>query len=100
MPVSSSTTEAPARLAVLISGAGSNMVAIAHACAAGVIPARIAAVISDVPTAGGLARAHELGLATMVIDRRAYRRDGGADRAAFEAALASALDSSGAEYII
>jgi len=98
MPVSSST-EAP-RLAVLISGAGSNMVAIARACEAGSIPARICVVISDVAQAGGVARARELGLATEVVDRGLFRRDGVADRAAFEAALAAALDASGADYII
>lgn len=98
MPVSSST-ETP-RLAVLISGAGSNMVAIARACEAGNIPARIRIVISDVAEAGGLARARELGLATQVVDRRLFRRDGGADREAFEASLADALDASGADYII
>jgi len=100
MPASSSTTETPPRLAVLISGAGSNMLAIARACAAGSIPARISAVISDVPTAGGIARARELGLATVVIDRRAYRRAGAADRAGFETALAAALEASGAEYVV
>lgn len=99
--MSSSTAEGrPARLAVLISGAGSNMVAIARACAAGLIPARIAIVIADVPDAGGLARALELGLPATVIDRRNLRRDGRPDRVAFEQALAAAIDASGADYII
>lgn len=98
MPVSSST-EVP-RLAVLISGAGSNMMAIARACETGSIPARVCVVISDVAEAGGLARARELGLATQVVDRRLFRRDGSSDREAFEAALAAALDASGADYII
>jgi phosphoribosylglycinamide formyltransferase-1 len=100
MPVSSSTTDSPPRLAVLISGTGSNMVAIARACAAGQIPARVAAVISDVPEAGGLARARELGLAAQVVDRRAFRREGAPDRAAFEAALDTAIAASGADYVI
>jgi phosphoribosylglycinamide formyltransferase-1 len=52
----------PLRLAVLISGRGSNMVAIAQACAAGHIPARIGIVISDQPAAAGLLRATELGI--------------------------------------
>ena len=45
------------RLAILISGAGSNMVAIARACAEGRIDATVAVVISDNPGAGGLERA-------------------------------------------
>jgi phosphoribosylglycinamide formyltransferase-1 len=99
MPVSSSRSEAP-RLAVLISGTGSNMVAIARACAAGAIPARIAAVISDVPEAGGLTRAGEMGLAATVVDRRTFRQDGKPDRNAFENALHEAIEASGADYVI
>lgn len=52
----------PFRLGILGSGKGSNMVAIADACAAGQIPAQIAVVISDVPDAGILDRARERGL--------------------------------------
>nr|PZN68502.1 MAG: phosphoribosylglycinamide formyltransferase [Pseudomonadota bacterium] len=100
MPVSSSTSEPAARLAILISGAGSNMVAIARACAAGEIPAQVAAVLCDVPDAGGIARARELGLPVRVVDRRAFRRDGAADRAAFEAALDAAITASDADYVI
>jgi len=47
----------PFRIGILGSGKGSNMVAIADACAAGQIRAAIAAVISDVPDAGILAHA-------------------------------------------
>ncbi|HXR53191.1 MAG TPA: formyltransferase family protein, partial [Steroidobacteraceae bacterium] len=68
------------RLAVLISGAGSNMVAIAEACAAGRIPAQIALVLSDRADAGGIARARELGLPVAVVDRSRFRRDGRLDR--------------------
>ena len=46
------TSERKFRLGVLGSGKGSNMVAIAEACAAGKIPAEIAIVISDVEDAG------------------------------------------------
>ena len=97
--MSSSTTDGTARLAVLISGAGSNMLAIAHACAEGHIPARISVVIADVPEAGGLARARALGLNTLVVDRRAHQRDGLPDRTAFEAALDAAIRDHGAESI-
>jgi phosphoribosylglycinamide formyltransferase-1 len=98
--VSSSTAEAPRRLAILISGGGSNMVAIAKACAAGAIPARVAAVLSDVPDAPGLLRAAELGLHAAAIDRRAHVRDGRHDRGSFEAALGAAVDAARPDYII
>jgi phosphoribosylglycinamide formyltransferase-1 len=52
----------PFRLGVLGSGKGSNMVAIAEACAAGSLPAQIALVLSDVPDAGILGRARERGI--------------------------------------
>ncbi len=61
------------RLAVLISGRGSNMLAIARACASDQIHADIRAVISDQPSAGGLASARALGLATSVVDVAAFR---------------------------
>src|SRR5690606_39153277 len=99
MPASSSTTDAPARLAVLVSGAGSNMVAIARACAEGRIPARVAVVISDVPEAAGLTRARELGLQAMAVNRHAFPRDA-AGRAAFETALDAAITASGAGFVI
>ena len=59
------------RLAVLLSGRGSNFEAIADAVAEGRIPnAEIAAVLSDVPTAPGLARARRRGLPSFAVDRR------------------------------
>ncbi len=76
------------------------MVAIARACAAGQIPARVAVVIADSPAAGGLARARELGIPTQLVDRRSFRTADGADRAAFEAALTAAIDASGADFVI
>jgi phosphoribosylglycinamide formyltransferase 1 len=97
----SSSTEAPrARLAILISGQGSNMVAIAQACRGGQVRADVAMVIADTPQAGGIARAQQLGLATRVVDRRSFQRDGRADRTAFEAALEAAITESRADYII
>ena len=79
-------TTARKRVAVFISGGGSNMVALADACAAPDFPAEIVAVISDKPTAGGLARAAERGIATYVFERRTY-----ASKAAHEAAILAAL---------
>jgi phosphoribosylglycinamide formyltransferase-1 len=99
--VSSSTAETPsARLAILISGQGSNMVAIAEACHAGRIPASVVAVIADTPAAGGIGRARQLGLATVVVDRRQFLSEGRPDRAAFETALAGAITDSRADYVI
>lgn len=76
------------------------MVSIAKACAAGQVPAVVSQVICDVPDAAGVERARELGLATTVIDRRTYLRNGKADRASFEAALCRSIDGSGADFVI
>ena len=82
-------------LAVLISGRGSNMAAIAKACAEGRIDASIRTVVSDQPDAGGLALARDLGLQTRTVPFRAFpeRRD-------FEHALAEAIDASGAQVVV
>jgi phosphoribosylglycinamide formyltransferase 1 len=77
----------PLRLAILISGRGSNMLAIARACRAGEIPAQVVAVISDRADAAGLARAGELGLATSTVPQPR------SDAAAFERALADTLEA-------
>jgi phosphoribosylglycinamide formyltransferase-1 len=82
-------------LAVLISGRGSNMVAIARACASGQIAARIVRVIADRHGAAGIERARELGLEVSVVAAREF-----ADRAAFEAALRAAIDASGAQLVV
>jgi len=74
-------------IVILISGRGSNMQAIAEACRAEGWPARIAAVIANRPDATGLAWAASQGLTTACVDHRAY-----ADRASFDAALATAID--------
>lgn len=95
-----SSVRTPLRLAVLISGRGSNMVAIAQACAGGRIGAQVACVISDVPGAGGLERAREMGIATQVVDRRAFRGPQGPDRAAFEAALGEAIDACAPDLVV
>lgn len=61
------------RLGVLGSGKGSNMVAIAEACASGKIPAEIPIVISDVQSAGILDRARERGLNAQYIAPGKFR---------------------------
>jgi phosphoribosylglycinamide formyltransferase-1 len=74
------------RVVVFISGGGSNMVSLADACAPPDFPAEIVAVISDKPTAGGLAKAEALGIKTFAFERKAY-----AGKAEHEAAILSAL---------
>jgi len=76
------------RVAILISGRGSNMAALIEAARAPDYPAEIALVVSNVPDAAGLARAREAGVATAVLDHKPF----GKDRAAFEAALQMILD--------
>jgi phosphoribosylglycinamide formyltransferase-1 len=76
------------RVAILISGRGSNMAALIEAAAAEDFPAEIVVVISNRADAGGLARAKDGGIATLTIESKPF----GADRAAFEAVLQSALD--------
>lgn len=64
------------RLAILISGRGSNMVALADAVRTGAVPnAEVAVVISDRANASGLAKATERGIETLVIERRARTRE-------------------------
>jgi phosphoribosylglycinamide formyltransferase 1 len=70
-------------IVILISGRGSNMEAIVQACAAEGWPARIAAVISNRPDAAGLQFAQARGIATAVVDHKAF-----SDRDTFDAELA------------
>jgi phosphoribosylglycinamide formyltransferase 1 len=66
----------PKRIAVLISGRGSNMVALADAVGAGRVPgADIRLVLSDKPDAAGLARAAERGIETLAVERRGRTRE-------------------------
>jgi phosphoribosylglycinamide formyltransferase 1 len=83
------------RVAILISGRGSNMVALIEAAKAKNFPAEIVVVISNRADAGGLAKASEAGVATLTIESKPF----GKDRAAFEAALQSALDQHKVELI-
>jgi phosphoribosylglycinamide formyltransferase-1 len=71
------------RVAVLISGRGSNMVALIEAAKAPDYPAEIVLVVSNRPDASGLARAREAGIATALVDHKTF----GKDREAFEHAL-------------
>jgi len=83
------------RVAVLISGRGSNMVALIEAAKTPDYPAEIVLVVSNVPDAAGLARARQDGIATAVIDHRTFDKD----REAFEVALDKELQARRIEIV-
>jgi len=83
------------RITVLISGRGSNLAALIEAANAGTIDGAVTHVISNRPDAGGLAHAQRNGIATTVVDHRAF-----ATRDEFDAALADAIDASEPELIV
>jgi phosphoribosylglycinamide formyltransferase 1 len=83
------------RVAILISGRGSNMTALIEAAKADGFPAEIVVVISNKADAAGLAKARESGIATLIIESRRF----GKDRAGFETALQSALDDAEVDLI-
>ena len=85
----------PQRIVVLISGRGSNMEAIVRACAAEQWPARVEAVLSNRPDAAGLAFASAHGIATAVVDHRAYP-----ERERFDEALAQAIDAYSPDLVV
>ena len=74
------------RVAILISGGGSNMIKLVESMI-GEHPARTVIVGSNDPQAGGLARAAAMGVPTFAVDHRAHK----GDRPAFEAALLEPL---------
>jgi phosphoribosylglycinamide formyltransferase-1 len=77
------------RLAVLISGRGSNLQALIDAAAKPGFPAEVALVISNVADAAGLERARQANIETRVIDHRAYK-----NRVQFDAAMSAAIEDS------
>lgn len=85
----------PVRVAVLISGGGSNMAALIDAGQQPDSPYRIVRVISNQPDAGGLAIAHAKGIGVLAIDHRPF----GKDREAHERAIQSALLEAGTQVV-
>jgi phosphoribosylglycinamide formyltransferase-1 len=82
------------KIGILISGRGSNMLAIIRAVKRGEIPdSEIAIVISDKPEAPGIAHAMSLGVETMVIERR------GRSRAEHDTEIAAELNKRGVELV-
>src|SRR5215470_19446870 len=82
------------RVAVLISGRGSNLQALIEACRDPGMPAELVLVISNRPDAAGLGRAAAAGIAARTIDHRSF-----ADRAGFDAALDRCLHEVGVELV-
>ncbi|OYX56745.1 MAG: phosphoribosylglycinamide formyltransferase [Brevundimonas subvibrioides] len=83
------------RVAVMISGAGSNMAALIDAGQAAEASFEVVLVLSNDPEAGGLAIARAKGVPTAAIDHRPFAKD----RAAHEAAIEAALKTAGTEVV-
>ena len=84
----SAATSAKKRVAILISGRGSNMAALIEAAKAPDYPAEIVLVLSNVPGAAGLATAAANGITTATVDHKAFNRN----REAFEQAMQAELE--------
>jgi phosphoribosylglycinamide formyltransferase-1 len=83
------------RVAILISGRGSNMVALIEAAKDPAYPAEIVVVVSNDPAAEGLQRAAAAGIRTATVDHKSF----GKDREAFERALQAELEAHRVELI-
>ena len=95
MALTETDSSALPSLAILISGRGSNMMAIAKACAEQQLGARVGIVISNRPNAKGLEHARALGLNTAVIDHTAF-----ASRELFDQALHERLATERPQWIV
>ena len=82
------------KVAVMISGRGSNLRALMEACSEPGFPAEIVLVLSNTPDAGGLRHAREAGLTANVVNHRDY-----ADKPTFERTMEAELEQSGAELV-
>ncbi len=84
-----------ARIAALISGRGSNLLAIHDACRDGRLDAEVVLVLSNRPDAAGLEIAAERGIPTEVVDHRAF-----AERPAFDRAIGKSLLAASPDWIV
>ncbi len=83
------------RIVILVSGRGSNMEAIVRACASEGWPAQVVAVLSNRADAQGLGFARGHGIATAVVDHKAF-----ASREAFDSELARMIDSFAPDVVV
>ncbi|MGE4352257.1 MAG: phosphoribosylglycinamide formyltransferase [Bdellovibrionales bacterium] len=83
------------KVAILISGRGSNMQALVQACQQPGFPAQIACVISNDPTAKGLEWAQEQGISTIVVNHKEY----GKDRETFERTVDAEIKKHGCQLV-
>lgn len=88
-------TDGRVRVAILISGVGSNMAALINAARRSESAYSVVLVASNNPDAGGLALALAQGVDTVVVDHRPF----GKDRAAHEAAIQAELERRGVEVV-
>ncbi len=93
--ISSCNTMPRKRVAVLISGRGSNMAALIEAAKAPDYPAEIVLVLSNIADAGGLDTARKNGIETAVVDHKPF----GKDRAAFDRAMHDVLTAHNIELV-
>jgi len=89
------TRMARKRVAVLISGRGSNMAALIEAASDTAYPAEISLVLSNVPGAGGLAIANSKGIKTEIVDHKKFSKD----REGFEKAVQGILDADKIQFV-
>jgi len=82
-------------IVILISGRGSNMESLLAAVASGALPVRVAGVLSNRADARGLQTAAAQGVPTRVVDHKQF-----AERAAFDAAMAEAIDEFAPDLVV
>ncbi len=83
------------KIAILVSGNGTNMQRIIDDCHNGRIPAQAHLVITDNPQAGAIARARNYGVRVAVADRKAF-----GTKAEFEAEMIKKIDEGGIDYVV
>jgi phosphoribosylglycinamide formyltransferase-1 len=88
-----------ARLVILASGSGTNLQAILDACTAGVLPARVVAVVSDHAGAYALERARQAGVPALYHPWEPFRLSG-KDRRSYDAALAKQVAAFQPQFIV
>jgi len=84
------------RVGVLISGRGSDALALIHAAGAPAYPAEIALVLSNRPDAPGLTKAIDAGVMALAVDHKPF----GPDREAHERAMDAVLREAGVEFVV